>query len=159
MGIQLPLHAKRHTNPHFSAQCSGPHPPGPHFTHNRYCRLGSARRAARVAILPDNCHPSSSVWFGTWRWCTKDLLHQQDDGGTQNMTVPCEGKYYLQMSKWRGRVVKRFVGLAIKTSRVHLPSCTFRYQPSGSSVTHVRLSRSCWIWCQLKTGSAVQLGM
>jgi len=34
-------------------------PAGPHFTHNLYCRLGNAWRAALVAILPDNCHPSS----------------------------------------------------------------------------------------------------
>ena len=26
-----------------------------------YCRLGNARRATLVAILPDNCHPSSFV--------------------------------------------------------------------------------------------------
>ena len=37
--------------PHFSAHCSGPHPRRPHFTHNPHCRLGSARRAALVAIL------------------------------------------------------------------------------------------------------------
>jgi len=36
---------------------------GPHFTHKTYCRLGSARRAALVAILPGNCHPSSSAFF------------------------------------------------------------------------------------------------
>ena len=36
-----------------------PIPAGPHFAHNLYCRLGSARRAALVAVLPDNCHPSS----------------------------------------------------------------------------------------------------
>jgi len=29
-------------------------PAGPHFTHNPYCRLGSARRAALVAILRIN---------------------------------------------------------------------------------------------------------
>ena len=34
-------------------------PAGPHFTHNPHCRLGSARRAALVAVLPDKCHPSS----------------------------------------------------------------------------------------------------
>ena len=34
-------------------------PAGPPFTHNPYCRLGSARRAALVAILPNNCHPFS----------------------------------------------------------------------------------------------------
>ena len=34
-------------------------PAGPHFAHNPYCGLGSARRAALVTILPDNCHPSS----------------------------------------------------------------------------------------------------
>ena len=28
-----------------------------------YCRLGNARRAAVVAILPDNCHPSSYLHF------------------------------------------------------------------------------------------------
>jgi len=28
-------------------------PAGPHFTHNAFCRLGSARRAALVAILPE----------------------------------------------------------------------------------------------------------
>jgi len=32
---------------------------GPHFTHNPYCRLGIARRVAVMAILPDDCHPSS----------------------------------------------------------------------------------------------------
>jgi len=34
---------------------------GPHFTHNQCCRLGNARRADLVAILPDNCHPSCYV--------------------------------------------------------------------------------------------------
>jgi len=35
-------------------------PAGPHFTNDPYCNwLGSARRAALVAILPDNCQPSS----------------------------------------------------------------------------------------------------
>jgi len=32
---------------------------GLHFTHNPYCPLGNARRAALVAILPDDCHPST----------------------------------------------------------------------------------------------------
>jgi len=31
--------------PYFTAHCSGPHPAGPRFTHNPYCRLGSVRRA------------------------------------------------------------------------------------------------------------------
>jgi len=34
-------------------------PAGPHFAHNPYCRLGNARRAACVELLPDNCHPSN----------------------------------------------------------------------------------------------------
>jgi len=34
-------------------------PAGPHFTHSPYCRLGSPRLAALVAIQPDNCHPSN----------------------------------------------------------------------------------------------------
>ena len=38
-------------------------PAGPHFIHNPYCRIGSARWVAVVAILPDNCHPSSFYMF------------------------------------------------------------------------------------------------
>jgi len=34
-------------------------PASRNFTHNAYCQLGNARRTALVAILPDNCHPSS----------------------------------------------------------------------------------------------------
>jgi len=40
-------------------------PAGPHFIHNPYCGLTSARRAALVAILPDNCHPSG-FYFHFW---------------------------------------------------------------------------------------------
>ena len=47
-------------------------PAGPHFTHNPYCRLGSARRAALMAILPDNCHPSSSISCGFVVDCLTD---------------------------------------------------------------------------------------
>jgi len=36
-------------------------PACPYFPHNSYCQLDNARRAAIVAILPDNCHPSSCV--------------------------------------------------------------------------------------------------
>jgi len=32
---------------------------GLYFTHSPYCPLGNARRAALVAIQPDDCHPSS----------------------------------------------------------------------------------------------------
>jgi len=32
---------------------------GLHFTHNPCCQLGIAQREAVMAILPDNCHPSS----------------------------------------------------------------------------------------------------
>jgi len=37
-------------------------PAGLHFTHNPYCRLGSAWRAALVVILSDNCHRVVFLW-------------------------------------------------------------------------------------------------
>ena len=39
---------------------------GRHLYRSPYCRVGSARRAPLVAVLPDNCHPSSYLfiaWF------------------------------------------------------------------------------------------------
>jgi len=41
-------------------------PAGPHFTHNPYCRLRSARQADRVAILPDYCQPSSLSFYASY---------------------------------------------------------------------------------------------
>jgi len=47
--------------PHFWPTALARIAAGPHFTHNPYYRLGSARLLALVAILPDNCHPS--IWY------------------------------------------------------------------------------------------------
>jgi len=40
------------TAPTFQPTALARLPAGPHFTHNQHCRLGSAWRAALVAILP-----------------------------------------------------------------------------------------------------------
>ena len=45
------LYANGHSSPTFRPTALAGTPTGPHFTHNPYCRLGSARRAALVAIL------------------------------------------------------------------------------------------------------------
>jgi len=43
---------KGHSKPNFQLTALARIPAGPHFTHNPYCRLGSARWAALVAIHP-----------------------------------------------------------------------------------------------------------
>jgi len=48
-----PPHGKGHSSPQFSAIALARIPAGSHFTHNPFCRLGSARRAAVVAMLPE----------------------------------------------------------------------------------------------------------
>jgi len=54
-------------------------PAGQHFTHNQYCRPDNARRAALVAMLPDNCHPSSYFYCLLFRsftaWYNYFYLH------------------------------------------------------------------------------------
>jgi len=54
-----PPHTEAQKPPTFWPTALAPIPAGPHFTHNLYCQLGSAQWAALMAILLDNCHPSS----------------------------------------------------------------------------------------------------
>jgi len=59
LGTHLP-HAKGHSAPPtFRPTALTRIFASPHFTRNPYCRRGSVRRAALVAILPDNYHPSN----------------------------------------------------------------------------------------------------
>ena len=60
MGTELPLRkGAQQPPPTFRPTVLARIPAGTHFIHNPYRRLGSVRRAAVVAILPDDCHPSS----------------------------------------------------------------------------------------------------
>jgi len=54
-----PPHKGAQQSPTFRPTALARIPASPHFSHNPYCRQGSARRAAVVALLPDNCQPSS----------------------------------------------------------------------------------------------------
>jgi len=58
-GYPLPPTERAQQPPTFRPTALAGIPAGPHFAHSPDSRLRSERRAALVAILPDNCHPSS----------------------------------------------------------------------------------------------------